>query len=486
MPSTKPVWLCLNFWQLALDVFCRDLENTNEKPIVITEKHKVYQCNLSANDLGIKPGQSMDTAFTLSDRVTSLERQADKEVASLQYLAHWAYQFTPNVAIKTDNCLLLEVSGSLKLFKGLEILCQQIQEGVNSQGYQARFGIGETPLSAVLLAKAGQTAINFPHIPIDFLDASKDIINGLKQMGIQNIGQLLKLPAGGVTRRFGTYFSDYLQRLTGEKSDPQKYISEQAKFHHSITFMQDVDNLASLTFPINRLLGELVEFLTQRQFWTNHLTWHLCHRAHPQRQSFSVHLAAPVNNLKMFLTLTQLKLDQIQDVKEVDTLALSVSRFSPAGQASTDLFSGRGFDQQMVINTTTEQQNQLLNMLHAKLGEESCFGLSEQNDHRPEKAWRKTPPGEKNDGLPESLRQTRPTFLLPAPKVLNEVDGLPCLAGKLTLLKGPERIDFGWWDQPLDKPLTRDYYVARQKQGGLLWIFKYLSAERWYLHGIFS
>ncbi len=251
--------------------------------------------------------------------------------------------------------------------------------------------------------------------------------------------------------------------------------------------MQDVNNLASLTFPINRLLGELAEFLTQRQFWANHLTWHLCHRAHPQRQSFSVHLAAPVNNLKMFLALTQLKLDQVQDVKEVDTIALSVHQFFPAGDTPTDLFVGRGFDQQMVVNTTSDQQNQLLNMLNAKLGEDTCFGLSENNDHRPEKAWKKMRPGEKDYWPSEAANHlTRPTFLLPAPKLLNAVDGFPCLAGKLTLLKGPERIDFGWWDQPLDKPLTRDYYIARQKQGGLLWIFKYLAAERWYLHGIFS
>jgi hypothetical protein len=59
---------------------------------------------------------------------------------------------------------------------------------------------------------------------------------------------------------------------------------------------------------------------------------------------------------------------------------------------------------------------------------------------------------------------------------------------QLTLLKGPERIDFGWWDEDdLSKVITRDYYVATiDNQGSLLWIFQYSNDKRWYLHGIFS
>lgn len=484
---SEPVWLCLSFPTLPLDIFCRDQQEA-EKPLVVTEKQKVHQCNAAAVSLGIRTGQSMDTAFSLSDQVTSIERQTDKETATLQHLAQWAYQFTPNVSVKPDNCLVLEVGSSLKLFHGLSNLCNQIEQGIQKQGYRLALGIAQTPAAAILLAQArpsrGDGDIN--RISVEFLQTTEKVVLGLQQMGIQNLGQVLALPISGINRRFGTFFGDYLLRLTGEKPDPQNFISEQARFYHSVTFLHDVNNLSALTFPVNRLLGELSDFLTQRQFWINHLTWHLCHRAHP-RQSFSVHLATPVNNIKMFLTLTQLKLDQIQSVKEIDTLALSVKQFFPAGQLSSDLFSGKGFDQQLVTDTTTEQQDQLLNMLNAKLGEEACFGLSENNDYRPEKAWKKIKPGEKDYWNPAEAEQSiRPTFLLPAPKALEVIDDTPCLGGKLSLLKGPERIDFGWWDQPLDKPLTRDYYIARQKQGALLWIFKYLSAERWYLHGIFS
>lgn len=489
--STQPIWLCLHFPTLALDIVSRD-QTCSDKPVVVTEKQRVYQCNLLAWEMGVKPDQSMDTAFSLSDQVISIERQPDREISTLQHLAQWAYQFTPHVAIKMEHCLVLEVSGSLKLFKGQQNLERNILDGLEKQGYQVTIAAHHTPLGAMLLARSSTyQQNNLKHIEqaeVGFLQTDKKIIEGLQQMGIQNLGQVLGLPISGINRRFGTYFGDYLQRLTGAKPDPQKYIHPEPKFYHSITFMHDVNNLSALTFPINRLLGELEEFLTQRQFWISHFTWHLSHRAHSGRHAISVQLAAPANNLKMFLALTQLRFDQIKDIKEVDNIALSVSRFFPAGETSRDLFAGHGFNQQMTVHTNTEQQNQLLNMLHARLGD-VCFGLSEENDHRPEKAWKKVEPNSKAYWSPDHVsaaRQPRPDFLLPTPKALNVVDDMPCLAGKLTLIKGPERIDFGWWDQPINKPLTRDYYIARQKQGGLLWIFKYLSAERWYLHGIFS
>lgn len=498
----EPIWLCLHFHQLALDIASRD-QDAGHSPVVITEKQRVYLCNESARSLGIEVGQSMDTAFTLSEQVVSIERRPDQEIAALQHLAQWAYQFTPHVAIKANDCLLLEISGSLKLFRGQRKLMQKIIKNLNDQGYQASLALFRTPPGAMLLARssarnhqpgpvmdpeAQQAAVE--RVAVSYLQTSDKIIAGLQQMGIQKLGQLLALPGSGIQRRFGTYFDDYLLRLTGKKPDPQKYISPEPKFYHSITFMHDVSNLGSLTFPINRLLGELADFLTQRQFWISHLTWQLSHRSYPTKHSISVQLAAPANNIKMFLALTQLKLDQINDVKEVDQIALQVTRFFPAVETSDDLFAGRGFNQQLHISTTTDEQNRLLNMLNAKLGEDACFGLSENNDHRPEKAWRKIKPNAEPvwqpDAGPGHQPNPRPGFLLPTPKALNVIDGIPCLAGKLTLLKGPERIDFGWWDQAIDKPLARDYYIARQKQGGLLWIFKYLAGDRWYLHGVFS
>ncbi|HIG43599.1 MAG TPA: DNA polymerase Y family protein [Gammaproteobacteria bacterium] len=510
------LWMCLYFDKLPLEIFTRGETLSNHdplkkslpnkiksrenrgpehtgKPIVVLQKQRVFRLNQAALDIGIKPGNSMDTAYTLSDRVISFERNEDKEISTLAHLAQWAYQFTPNVSIKAPDSLLLDITGCLNLFKGLQPLILRVEQGLRQLGYQAVISTNRTPLAALLVARAHAPDGSINQIPVRYLQTDEKIITSLHQMGIHNVEDLLRLPESGLTRRFGVYFADYLQRLVGSKPDPQKLINPSVNFFHDITFLSDVSNLDSLTFPINRLLGELAEFLTSRQLQVNHFTWHLSHRNH-NNKSFSIHLANPENNPRVFRTLTQLRLDQINDVKEIDNIALAVSQFFPAKAVNGSLFQGAGY-QELALPSNTDKENQLLNMIHARLGPGYCFGLSQSNDHRPEKAWqtvsastndKKHPPTERDWLLKPDETPARPAFLLPTPKALNVADNIPCLAGKLELIKGPERIDYGWWDQPINKPLTRDYYIARQKDGSLYWIFQHIAMGQWYLHGIFS
>ena len=66
----------------------------------------------------------------------------------------------------------------------------------------------------------------------------------------------------------------------------------------------------------------------------------------------------------------------------------------------------------------------------------------------------------------------RPGLLLPQPQPLNL---------QVEVIKGPERIQTGWWD---DKPIKRDYYIGQSRDGQQVWIFKTPNKE-WYLHGYF-
>jgi protein ImuB len=75
-------------------------------------------------------------------------------------------------------------------------------------------------------------------------------------------------------------------------------------------------------------------------------------------------------------------------------------------------------------------------------------------------------------------------WLLPAPRLLSEREGLPRRRGPLQLLGGPERIETAWWD---GGDISRDYYVARDVHGVRLWIFRErLAPHRWFLHGVFG
>ena len=87
----------------------------------------------------------------------------------------------------------------------------------------------------------------------------------------------------------------------------------------------------------------------------------------------------------------------------------------------------------------------------------------------------------------------RPVWLLPQPEPLLERHYKPQLDGQpLQLLRGPERIESGWWDGALAQ---RDYYVALAADGALVWVFRdRLPSQEdeedersgWYLQGRFG
>lgn len=483
MHGNHGIWLCLYFEQLPLECFVRNLSSGNKRPVVILDKARVSFLNKTASSIGICPGNSMDTALAPGETVVSFERDPSRESSVLAHLAQWAYQFTPNVSIKAPDSLLLDITGCLRLFNGLDNLKETIREKVAELGYTAVIGVNKTPLAALYIAHAGmpdntgELVPSLGKIPVDCLQVERKIIDSLKQTGIHDLGGLLKLPESGLSRRFGVSFTKHLQKLTGRKADPQIFISPEPEFSSEMTFLSDVTNLDSLIFPVSRLLSELGEFLNARQLYVNQFTWSLSHR-NQQTKSFDVQLSRPDNDIPMFKALTTLHLDKLDDVEEVDSLRLSTIAFSPASTSSGDLFHDTRAHLRIHDRHARRGSDKLLNMLHARLGPQSCFGLSLANDHRPEKAWKRVRPNKAGDWY---LSNPRPFYLLNSPEILKSGENL-------TLLKGPERIDFGWWDQAGSQ--MRDYYIARHSNGSLYWVFNNYAGtqqkEKWYIHGIFS
>ena len=128
-----------------------------------------------------------------------------------------------------------------------------------------------------------------------------------------------------------------------------------------------------------------------------------------------------------------------------------------------------------------EHWQRLVDRLNARLGQGAVQGVRLVEDHRPERAWSYVKPGVSSQGR---VSGNRPLWLLATPRLLEVRDGQPCCGSVLQLQHGPERIESGWWD---GDDVVRDYYVAENRQGERLWIFREKRADSgWFLHGIFS
>lgn len=484
-------WLCLRFPLLPLEVFTRATTRT-QRPVVVIEKHRVLCHDACAGEYGVNPGISASTAQALCPELLMLERQRAREASALLGLADWGYRFTPMLTLEPPDGLLLEVSGSLRLFGGLAgLLCQATQE-LAERGFTHAIGLAPTPAGAGLLARARPCpAADIPRwcldgddaaflaslgeLPLEWLDAPDGQRTRMARMGFSRIGELLALPRAAIGRHFGRDFLDRLLRLSGEKSDPRAPHQPREFFHTGLHFLEPLQQSAMLLFPMQRMLRELGQFLDRRQCYCQRLEWRLRDTA-----GGKLRLVLPCslqhNSREALLALTRLKLENLRLGEAVESLALLCRDFARVHQQSAALFREADDD-------VAEAHDLLLDRLALRIGKEHIHGIATADAHVPEDAWQDGRDGGPRTTAGVATGAQRPSWLLHAPLCLElRADGLRW-RGRLQLLSGPERIENGWWGQGEQ----RDYFIARHEEdGAVCWVFRELGSRRWFLHGLFG
>ena len=503
------LWLCVELPALRLEVCTRGVVDS-EQPAVLVENNRVRHANSAASRHGILLGSSYATASSLCHRLRHFTRDPALERERLTFLAGALYRFSACVSVHdcagTDRApaLLLEVSGSLRLFDGLYVLKRQLCAELAELDHLVSLGIGHTPLAALALARA-RLNVELPHwparervrtictkalrsLPIAHTELDADLIERLDGMGITLLGSLLKLPPRALGRRFGKRLLDYLGRLSGELPDPRLQFVPPPEFETTLHLLDSISDKHVLLFPMQRLLRDLEHWLVARQLGVSALEWTFVSVGRAS-VVLALEFSEPHQRQDALFAFSRLKLETTELPDEIVTVGLSATRSSgwtnENAAAHVTLFArpGRG----------AETPSTLLDRFRARLGAEICHGIAEHDDLRPEHAWKPIEPtldaaaqmrtlsSQKQASQKQATRAhaARPLWLLAEPIRIE--------AKQWTLLHGPERIDRAWWDAEAPHAGDhRDYYVARHVDGMTYWIFRECEAEHWYAHGCFA
>ena len=486
------LWLCLRFPELPLEMLSRAIQNTAEQAWIIVEEQRVAFCNQAARSGGIGAGMSITTAYALGKSLRVIDRDHEREQATLAQLAQWAYRFTPTVSIKTPNTLLLETGATLKLFRGLPPILQHIEEDLDAQGFSYRLGIADTPKAAWLLAhnstdgnpggldahhqqrRREPLSSTLASLPLQLLDCPPATLTRLQKPGFKTLGELLALPRAALGKRFGRDFIHYLERVLGEVPDPQITIEPEKRFRHALPFIDPIHRSETLLFPMQRLLDELARFLLSRQLDCSTFSWEL-EQQDADTTVLPIQLSRPRHDRDTFLSLTRTRLDTFKLQAPVTALTLDCHCFSHSEHVSEQLFDDSA-------RRDRQSMEELLDKLRARLQQRQIYTLACRGEYVPELAWRRLPPGQKTRTETAEPAPNRPGWLLQRPSPIHRRGGELYWRGELKLILGPERIDTLWWR----RPVKRDYFVARHEGGGLYWVFLDHQRGHWYIHGIFS
>ena len=150
------LWIALYLPELSLQIAARG--GGAQRALVVSTgpetRPTVLLANVLAQEAGIHHGMTIAAARALANNLHIVRRQIECEHEAVRNFAAWACQFTPSVALKNNEGLLLEVSSTLTLHEGLPILFGKLRRGTHELGYLATCGVAPTPLAAWLFAKA--------------------------------------------------------------------------------------------------------------------------------------------------------------------------------------------------------------------------------------------------------------------------------------------------------------------------------------------
>jgi protein ImuB len=200
---------------------------------IVEEQHGIHRILLAdaeANAAGVMPGQAANAALALLPTLLLEERSLPGEQQALERLATWLERFSSFVCIADRDVLLLEIAGSLRLFGGLRELRQKISREIRELGFTGLFSIAPTPLAATWLARSGRRvcirdetnlAPALRRLPLARLNWPAGLCEALTGIGVTTVGDCLRLPREGFTRRFGAEYLLELDRALGHLPDPR-------------------------------------------------------------------------------------------------------------------------------------------------------------------------------------------------------------------------------------------------------------------------
>lgn len=433
---------------------------------------------------------------------------ADRD--ALLEIARWCRRFTPAVAVEGGDdrqrpeCLHLDVTATAGFFGGEERLARTAVWTLAARGFQARGAIADTPAAAWaaahhvdrLAALAGEPAprgrrrsvVVAPGGLVDALPATGLRLDGgtlqkLREVGIDSIGGVMRLPRKSLASRFGPLLVRRLAELTGERAEPLEPLpgGELPQASHAFDFPLSLRGTSEEQFAqcLRPLLEACMRPLSAAGRGVTALQVRLervrlervrlervkLERVRLERTSpagadaatgpagrstatsapvvIDVGLFRPSVSVAHLAELIRLRMARMQLPKEIDGVSIEVVAAGEIGSRQRMLFgeAEEAGDGEVAM---------LLERLAGRLGRAAVYEPRSVADAQPEHAWMAVPPGQRTRSprrITRALPDDRASPAKGASRTAMSQSG-PCPA--------PERRPFWMFPRPLRlEPLPR-------------------------------
>ncbi len=475
-------WMAIDLPHLALEALARAEPGHErlQRPLLVVESAptpRVHAANRAALQAGARPGMALGDALAVLDTPELVEHAPETLQAQLEMLAGVLLQFSDHVHPEPEaQRILVEIGRSRRLFGGLEVLREQIQSTLGELGFHPRIGLALSPAAARLLARTRNPVIAedpealrrvLSPVLLDALPLAATTREGLRAVGLRQLGDLLRLSRPELARRHGPELLGLLDRLLARRTETLPRFAPPPVLDLSLRLDHEIHATTALAFPLKRLLRQAEAQLRGLNRSLQGITLELAHRE--ARTRFSLERGQPGIRTDEWLSLWQTRLERETLPEAVIGLRLWATRLLDPPARSNSLLA-----EDPASAPSADQVPTVLARLRARLGEQAVARLVSRHTPRPEDGQR---PWHDLATLPD------PDTPTPAQQV----------CGTALWLQRPEpitpptqprwlgRLEDGWWDHGQDA--RRDYACAQDRQGRRLWLYCCLRSGQWYRQG---
>jgi len=435
-----------------------------------------------------------------------------EDAESLRRFAAWAMRFTPVVGVDPPDGLWLDVTGCERIHGGEKRLIRTVLASIDRVGFACRVAVAPTFLAASALARFGAARTNridaeelieaVSQLPVRALRVDEDTIDGLAEVGIERIDQLLAVHRDELPARFGPEVLVAVDRMLGRAFEPIEPIRALAPPDASREFAGPVCDVRAIDRTVQDLIATLCDGLAKRGLGAREVRITF-DRSDLDPATLDIALSRACADPRHLWTVVRPRTERINMGFGVDRITIRATTTGPIRHIQRTHW---------VTGATTAAQDarqisEMVDVLAGRLGADRVTMARPVATHIPDRAFRYEPifgrRGRRSvlaTSAPEALvpPRARPTRLFdraePAWVIAVTPVGPPyriewrSAIHEVVRAIGPERIACEWWRE-LTATLaghSHDYFRICTREGRWLWMRRELvgaHGARWVVRG---
>ncbi len=210
---------CVDVPALPLQLLIRDHPDWKEAPVAVVAEDRpqapLLYVNERARRAKILPGQRYGTALGLSKDLRAGVVSPSDVARAVDALVTRLRDHSPHVepAAASPGVFWLDASGLGRLHPQLSTWAKAAAAALAASAFEATVVVGFTRFGSYAVARSGRGVkvlatledeeAAVAAVPLARLELEPDVRDRLATLGVRTVGEFLRLPAGGIRRRFG-------------------------------------------------------------------------------------------------------------------------------------------------------------------------------------------------------------------------------------------------------------------------------------------